>query len=1210
MTERPGSQIGPYKLLELLGEGGMGMVFVAEQQQPVRRRVALKVVKPGMDSREVIARFEAERQALAMMDHPNIARVFDAGTVPNPKSEIRNPKQIPIAISNNQNQPLPDVSDLGASDSGFVSNFDIRASDLSSTGRPYFVMELVKGVPITDYCDGERLTPPQRLELFIPVCQAVQHAHQKGIIHRDLKPSNVLVSSHDGAPVVKVIDFGIAKAVGQRLSDKTIYTRVAQLIGTPLYMSPEQAGMSDLDIDTRSDVYSLGVLLYELLTGTTPFDPERLAKVAFDEMRRILREEDPPRPSTRLSTLGETLSAVSAKRRTEPRRLPALVRGDLDWIVMKALEKDRGRRYESASAFTADVRRFLAEEPVEARPPSARYRVRKFVRRHRTAVFLACFVAATLLAILINQTVNYFEIKAARDRFEAEALRATKAEGVAKVQQKAAEEAAGREEAQRKRAEDAKETLRQNLYDVETSLLQPAWDADSLDRFDQLLDRQRPGAGERDLRAFEWHFWNRQRHAEQPGVRVVSAANLGVRLGSPPVLSPDGSHLAAVAIENGKGTFGVWDVRTGKRLHKLVEGLDYRQPFVAAPLRIAFSGDGRRVALSQMVLKNPGDIDNVFTVSDLAGTQMRLRVWDTAGGKTLVDYTHDNFTSWLLGMALGPDGRVLAFATPESDPKVQGSRIHVWDVDAGKEVAVHAHAETPQTLTFSPDGARLAAIMGQVRRKGREGTLFTEGKRVLIWQVDPWQELPNALPKPWPEQLTPEAVVFGSRPPGAEGRLAILWGDAQHKRSLMVYALGKDKGRGLYMIPDEINGSHPVFDPAGSRIACGAAGSRVHVWDAKGNVLFSVRGHERTPAVAFGRDDHLVTAGMDATVKEWAPTGPHPGPAGIEKSDNFCPLAVALGRECSRLARAVRNGDRATLTVRFWDGEHGPFRAPTEVKPSRPPVGMPSLVLSADGRRLAAATLLAPPPGLQVRVWDAQDGRELFVSGISALKKSPLSALAVSADGSRVALVREGGVTAWEVAADKTLLDVKDPWELLLYVAFSPDGKRLAWSSDRRVRLWDVDPAREMLALGAAGDYAGPLAFSPDGRLLAACTGSDAMGFSEVRLWDAATGEERLHLKGEKGLHDIAFSPDGRRLATVQEDVNQKTGATVKLRDSQSGLVLVQLRAPERGPGYLRFSSDGNRLLLVRSFPSQPGADAWREAWNATPLPETANRSR
>jgi serine/threonine protein kinase/tetratricopeptide (TPR) repeat protein len=359
LSEGPGTVIGPYKLREQIGEGGFGLVFMAEQQQPLRRKVAIKVIKPGMDSRQVIARFEAERQALALMDHPNIARVLEAGE--------------------------------------------------TDSGRPYFAMELVRGVPITDYCDEHRLITRARLNLFMSVCQAVLHAHQKGIIHRDIKPSNVLVTLHDGVPVVKVIDFGIAKALGPQLTDKSLCTGYAQLVGTPLYMSPEQAELSGLDIDTRSDIYSLGVLLYELLTGMTPFDKKRLHEVGYDEMRRIIREEEPSKPSTRLSTLGQAVATVSERRQSDPRRLSQLLRGELDWIVMKALEKDRNRRYETAGSFAADVERYLKDEPVAACPPSAWYRFRKFVGRNRVAVLAASAMLLTLVAGIVGTSWGLVE---------------------------------------------------------------------------------------------------------------------------------------------------------------------------------------------------------------------------------------------------------------------------------------------------------------------------------------------------------------------------------------------------------------------------------------------------------------------------------------------------------------------------------------------------------------------------------------------------------------------------------------------------------------------------------------------------------------------------------------------------------------------------------------------------------------------------------
>jgi serine/threonine protein kinase/Tfp pilus assembly protein PilF len=365
-TEEPregglGTVIGRYKLLEQIGEGGFGIVFMALQHEPIQRKVALKVLKAGMDSMQVIARFEAERQALALMDHPNIARILDAGTTG--ESEPRTSESGPLPLT------------------------DVRGS-----GRPYFVMDLVKGLPMTHYCDQARLTTRERLELFVSLCQAVQHAHQKGIIHRDIKPSNVLVTQQDGKAMVKVIDFGIAKALGQQLTDKTVYTGFAQMIGTPLYMSPEQAALSNVDVDTRSDVYSMGVLLYELLTGTTPFDKKRLREMDYDEMRRVIREEEPPKPSTRISTLGQASTTASSNRKSDPKRLSQLIRGELDWIVMKALEKDRNRRYESASAFAADVQRYLNDEPVLACPPSAGYRCRKFARRNRMVLAVAGLV--------------------------------------------------------------------------------------------------------------------------------------------------------------------------------------------------------------------------------------------------------------------------------------------------------------------------------------------------------------------------------------------------------------------------------------------------------------------------------------------------------------------------------------------------------------------------------------------------------------------------------------------------------------------------------------------------------------------------------------------------------------------------------------------------------------------------------------------------
>jgi len=364
-NEAAGERIDRYKLLEQIGEGGFGTVWAAEQKEPVKRRVALKIIKLGMDTKQVIARFEAERQALAMMDHPNIARVLDAGS--------------------------------------------------TETGRPYFVMELVKGVPILEYCDHERLDIRARLGLFTQVCNAIQHAHQKGIVHRDIKPSNVLVTMHDGVPVPKVIDFGIAKATNAELTEKTIYTEHRQMIGTPAYMSPEQAEMSGLDIDTRSDIYSLGVLLYEMLTGTTPFTQDELMGAGFEGMMRMIRETEPQKPSTRVSTLGQTATRSAQQRRSDVHKLSHIVRGDLDWIVMKCLEKDRTRRYETANGLAADVNRHLHDEAVMAGPPSRSYKIRKFVKRHRRPVASVALVAVVLAIMIPTLAVLYIREQSARE---------------------------------------------------------------------------------------------------------------------------------------------------------------------------------------------------------------------------------------------------------------------------------------------------------------------------------------------------------------------------------------------------------------------------------------------------------------------------------------------------------------------------------------------------------------------------------------------------------------------------------------------------------------------------------------------------------------------------------------------------------------------------------------------------------------------------
>ena len=582
LTEREGSLIGRYKLLEKLGEGGFGAVYVAEQREPVKRRVALKIIKLGMDTKHVVARFEAERQALAMMDHPHIARVLDAGS--------------------------------------------------TDTGRPYFVMELVRGMSITKYCDDNNLPTRERLELFLKVCNAIQHAHQKGIIHRDIKPSNVMVTLHDGVPVPKVIDFGIAKATQGELTEKTVYTQFQQFIGTPAYMSPEQAEMSGLDVDTRSDIYSLGVLLYELLIGKTPFDGKELMMSGLDEMRRTLREKEPLKPSTRLRGMADDESSTTAKRRgADLPKLMHLLRGDLDWIVMMCLEKDRTRRYDTANGLAMDIQRHLTNEPVAARPPSQLYRLQKMARRNKIAFTAAAAVALVLIVGLTVATLGWRAARAERDkavtaRGEAETARTGEA-----AQLQRAEKALEKEAEQRRKAEDSELAARKNLYAADMLLAQQALAENDRGRALRMLDQHRPKENQPDLRGWEWrHLWRLCQSDELATVGTHSNGVWVVRA------SPDGKLLASVDLDN---TLKVWNGQLRWEITNLISSV----PITA----IAFSTDGSLLAIAD------GDggvkLCDPITLREFASLQHSNSVATltfSADGKTLVTISQNQFRQW------------------------------------------------------------------------------------------------------------------------------------------------------------------------------------------------------------------------------------------------------------------------------------------------------------------------------------------------------------------------------------------------------------------------------------------------------------------------------------------------------------------------------------------------------------------------------------
>ncbi|MFV1967817.1 MAG: protein kinase [Pirellulaceae bacterium] len=616
ITEQPGTMIGPYKLVEEIGEGGMGVVYMAEQTEPVERRVALKIIKPGMDSKQVVRRFEAERQALAIMDHPSIAKVLEAGA--------------------------------------------------TETGRPYFVMELVQGVPITEHCDEHNLTTNERLELFTDVCRAIQHAHLKGIIHRDIKPTNVMVALIDGRPVPKVIDFGIAKAIQKRLAEKTFFTGDGQFLGTPQYMSPEQAGMSDLDVDIRTDVYSLGVLLYELLVGSTPFDPEQLRQAGYDEICRIIRETDPPTPSKHLSTLGAAIAEVSKHRQAQPAALRKLMRGDLDCIVMKALEKDRDDRYDTAQALADDLRRHLQDKPIQATKPSLAQRVFKWSRRHKPVVWSA---VATLIVGFVAFAASTVLIASAYENERQQRIETHKALQLAEEQQRLAEQQKELAEEQKKEAiKQQQEIARQrdatyqNLYVARIRLAQQDWESGRVAGLRDVLDQYLPQPGRADLRGWEWYYLLSLCYRDLMTLRGHSASINSV------AWSPDGLRLASAGV---LGNIIIWNPDSGKKVRTL-----HGSPINA----LAWSPDSRRLA---------------------AAGESAIRFWAPESGRKQLGISTG--APQVRSIAWSPDGKRLA--SPGADKTVA-----IWDATTGKKVRTLAgHVTELLNVAWSPDGRRLAA---------------------------------------------------------------------------------------------------------------------------------------------------------------------------------------------------------------------------------------------------------------------------------------------------------------------------------------------------------------------------------------------------------------------------------------------------------------------------------------------------------------------
>jgi len=1116
LPERTGMMIGRYKLLQQIGEGGFGVVFMAEQQEPVQRKVALKIIKAGMDTREVIARFEAERQALALMDHPNIAQVLDAGA--------------------------------------------------TASGRPYFVMELVRGMPITDYCDHANLSTRERLELFTQVCRAVQHAHQKGVIHRDLKPTNLLVTLHDGEPVAKVIDFGVAKALGQKLTNKTLFTRFEQMIGTPAYMSPEQAALSGLDVDTRSDIYSLGVLLYELLTGVTPLDAETLRQAALDEVRRMIQETEPPKPSTRLLTMGERLADVARHRHTEPNSLTHLVRGDLDWITMKALEKDRRRRYETVNGLAADIERHLHDEPVVARPPSALYRMQKVARRHRVA--FAAGAVVTVALVLGAAISTWLAVRATRAEREQRTLR---------------EEAVASRQKAEAAATETRMTLATSDFFQAVRLISEDHCSDAMAYLVRSLSANptNDAALTRLATLLTYHSWMGLALALKHSGIVVSEQ-----------FSPDGKWIVTASGDTAR----VWDAQSGQ---PLTEPLKHPGPAYSAQ----FSPDGKRIvtvsedhtarvwdAQSGQPLSQPLKHDSWVNSAQFSPDGKRIvtawgdtaRVWDAQSGEPLTEPLKHPGPAY--SARFSPDGKRIVTAS--------GDTARVWDAQSGQPLTEPLKHNGPvHSAQFSPDGKRIVTASGDTARlwDAQSGQPLTEplkhnggvvsvrfspdGKRIVtgssdytarVWDTQSGQPLTNPLKHNGgvvSAQFSPDGkrIVTAS-----SDYTARVW-DAQSGQPLS----------------EPFGPAYSAqFSSDGKRIVTSTFDTTARVWNAlNGQPLTeSLRHNGGVVSAQFSSDGkRIVTTSSDKTARVWDALNGQPL---TEPLKHNAPVSSAhFSADGKRIVTA--SSDK---TARVWDA----FSGQPLIEPLKHSGPVLSAQFSPDGKRIVTASLDG-----SARVWDAQSGQLLT----EPLKhNAPVSSAHFSADGKRIVTASGDTARVWDAQSGQPLTEPLKHNNAVVSAQFSPDGKRIVTgSSDYTARVWDTQSGQLLTnPLKPLKHNGGVVSarFSPDGKRIVTASHDHT-----ARVWDAQSGQPLTEpLNHDDTVGSAQFSPDGKRIVTASYD------QTARVWDAQSGQPLSDPLKHSGRVHSAQFSPDGKRIVTASDDktarvwdvgPCSPGFPDW-----------------